>query len=347
LILLGLETSCDETSAAIVTDGRFVHSNVISSQVAVHAPFGGVVPEIASREHVRAITHITNRALQEAGLERHELEGIAATRGPGLAGALLVGLNFGRGLALGLNIPFIPVNHLEAHIYSLWLKVEEGREPTFPLVVLLVSGGHTQLILMETHGRYSVLGTTLDDAAGEAFDKVSRLLGLGYPGGPAIQRASEDATTPRPLPRARLPGTYDFSFSGLKTAALHAVRDLADAPASKQASSKRFAQVEEGHRLSDADKASLAAGLQESIVDVLVEKTIAAATACGAAGLGLAGGVAANRLLRHRLRQASEIPVHIADPEFATDNGAMIAAAGFYARARNDPPDVSPSLKLA
>ena len=347
MLVLGIETSCDETSAAVVEDGRLVRSNVVSSQIALHAPFGGVVPEIASRQHVRAITLVVDEALRSAGVDKREIEMIAATRGPGLAGALLVGLNFARGLSLGLDVPLVGVNHLEGHLHSVWLTRESPPPPppALPMLALIVSGGHTQLVLMRDHGQYELVGATLDDAAGEAFDKVARLLGLSYPGGPAVQRAASDAQSPARLPRARLPGTYDFSFSGLKTAVLHLAFETASGRDADEVRGRALPKVDVAAGLSPAQVADIAAGFQESVVDVLAEKTRAAAADLHVASVAVVGGVAANRALRERIGARVELPVFLSAPEFSTDNAAMIASAGYFCPDRA-PGDVDPGLEL-
>lgn len=347
--ILGIESSCDETSAAVVEDGRLVRSNAVSSQVALHAPFGGVVPEIASRQHMRAITVVARRAMEDAGVEYRDLDAVAATNGPGLAGALLVGFNFAQGIALGLDIPFVPVNHLEGHIHSVWLA--QGTplppEPAFPLLTLIVSGGHTELVLMTDHGRYERVGRTLDDAAGEAFDKIGRLLGLPFPGGPAIQKAAEGATAPIHLPRAWLPGTCDFSFSGLKTAVLHLVYEVAYGKSPHELRGTPLPRVDVASGLTEEQIANIAAGFQESVVDVLVSKTLAAARHHDAASVSVVGGVAANRLLRERMQAAGDRPLYLASPQFSTDNAAMIAGAGYFTRPRDGEVDVQPGLTLS
>jgi N6-L-threonylcarbamoyladenine synthase len=285
----------------VVEGGRFIRSNVIASQIEIHRQYGGVFPEMASREHIRAILPV----IQE------DLDGIAVTHGPGLAGSLLVGVNTAKGLALGRGLPLVGVNHLEGHIYANWLATDgEPPDIRFPFVCLIVSGGHTELVLVSDHRDYRRLGGTLDDAAGEAFDKVGRLLGLEYPGGPAIERAAREGDpTAFELPRAWLQGSWDFSFSGLKTAVLRVVRAL----------------EREGTSLPVAD---LAASFQWAVVDVLAEKTIAAARESHAEQILLAGGVSANRLLRERVRERAELPVLYPPPILCTDNAAMIAAAG-------------------
>lgn len=308
--ILGIETSCDETAAGVVEDGRVLLSNVVSSQEALHAQYGGVVPEVASRQHLLALPATVEAALQRAGVGWGGIDAIAVTHGPGLAGALLTGVSYAKGLAYALGLPLVPVNHLEGHLYANWI---DAPEPEFPAVSLIVSGGHTALFLATGHGAYRQLGATLDDAAGEAFDKVARLLGLGFPGGPAIQRVAAGAR-PRPgleLPRAWLPGTADFSFSGLKTATLHLLRRLES----------------EGEA---APVAEIAAAFQEAVVDVLAAKTVEAAQAWHARSVLLGGGVAANLLLRQALAERSPVPVRVAPVPLCTDNGAMVAAAGYF-----------------
>jgi len=311
MVILGIETSCDETAVAVVEEGRFIRSNVIASQIDIHRQYGGVFPEMASREHVRAILPVIREAIAEAEVSWEDLDGIAVTYGPGLAGSLLVGVNTAKGLALGRGLPLVGVNHLEGHIYANWLATD-GELPDihFPFVCLIVSGGHTELVLVADHRDYRRLGGTLDDAAGEAFDKVGRLLGLEYPGGPAIEGvAREGDSIAFDLPRAWLQGSCDFSFSGLKTAVLRLVRAL----------------EREGKPLPVAD---LAASFQLAVVDVLVEKTVAAAREFDAQQILLAGGVSANQLLRQRMRKRAEVPVLYPPPILCTDNAAMIATAG-------------------
>jgi len=311
--ILALESSCDETAAAVVEDGKRILSHVVASQAELHAPFGGVFPEVASRQHIRAFYPVVEQALREAKLRLAEVDALAVTRGPGLPGSLLVGVNFAKGLALATELPLVGVHHLEAHIYAAWLHFPSDQprpEPEFPLVALIVSGGHTELVFMEDHLRYQRLGGTRDDAAGEAFDKVARLLGLSYPGGPAIQKAAAQGGNPRAFhfPRAWLRGTWDFSFSGLKTAVSREVRRLKNT----------------GRPLPVAD---LAASFQEAVVDVLVEKTLAAVREFNARSLLVTGGVSANVLLRIRMMKESPVPVHIPPLDLCTDNAAMVAAA--------------------
>jgi N6-L-threonylcarbamoyladenine synthase len=336
LRILGIETSCDETAAAIVQDGREILASTVASQMDIHARFGGVFPEVASRQHVLSILPVVKETLEKAHLALDEVDAIAVTRGPGLAGSLLVGVNAAKGLAMGANRPLVGVNHLEGHLYAAWLYSSEETpppEPEFPLVALLVSGGHTELILMTGHLEYRRLGATLDDAAGEAFDKVARLIGLSYPGGPAIQKAAAkgDAAAFR-FPRARLEGTWNFSFSGIKTAVLREVRKL-----------------ESGSEALPV--ANLAASFQAAVVEVLYEKTMLAAREFAAKEILVAGGVSANTALREAFRSQEEFPVHIPPLAFCTDNAAMIAAAGtrrFLAGQRDTlEMDVLPSWKLS
>jgi N6-L-threonylcarbamoyladenine synthase len=312
--VLGIETSCDETSAAVVRDGREVLSNIVASQMDIHEAYGGVVPEVASRQHVLAILPTIQRALTTAGVGWEDISCIAPTRGPGLIGALLVGLNAAKGIAFARHLPLVGVNHLEGHIYANWLI---GARIEFPTVCLIVSGAHTDLVLMTDHNTYHLLGRTLDDAAGEAFDKVARILGLGYPGGPAIQKlAAQGDPSKLKLPRAWLEGTYDFSFSGLKTAVLRVVEGL--------------------NETSELTRADVAASFQESVVDVLVTKTKRAAEEFGVRQVLLAGGVAANALLRSEMDRRIGRPVIYPPLPLCTDNAAMIAAAGYYRFMRGD-----------
>jgi N6-L-threonylcarbamoyladenine synthase len=326
--ILGIETSCDETAAAVVTDAHHVLSSVVSSQVDIHARYGGVVPEIASRAHVDLLTPVVAQALVEAGVEDHQIDAVAATVGPGLIGSLLVGVSAAKALALVWDVPFIGVNHLEAHLYAAFL---DDPAIELPVVFLLVSGGHTMLVHMEGHGQYRLLGQTIDDAAGEAFDKVARYLGLGYPGGPAIDRiAVEGDPQAIRFPRAIMDDGYDFSFSGLKTAVINHVR-----------------------KHPEVSTPDVAASFQEAVVDVLVTKARRAAADVGARGLCLGGGVAANSLLRERFLDACvEEGIHAYVPSRAmcTDNAAMVAAAGHWRLLQDGPTPLDaggdPNLKL-
>jgi len=309
--ILGIESSCDETAAAVVEDGTKILSNVISSQVEIHSRYGGIVPEVASRQHLLACIPAVEQALAEACISSGDLSAVAVTNGPGLAGSLLVGVNLAKAIALTWDLPLIGVNHLRAHIYANWLG---GIIPVLPLVSLIVSGGHTDLVFMKGHGEFTVLGRTRDDAAGEAFDKVARILELGYPGGPAIERASREGTARYRLPRAWLRGSDDFSFSGLKTAAFRLAEELG---------------IPDTHD-SGSIAADIAASFQLSVVDVLVTKAIAAAKRYEVKQLLLSGGVAANKLLRKTMVQRSPVPVLIPDLPLCTDNAAMIAACGYF-----------------
>jgi N6-L-threonylcarbamoyladenine synthase len=327
--VLGIETSCDETAAAVVDSDLTVRSSVISSQIDLHARYGGVVPEIASRAHIERLNPAIAEALVEAGLDGTELAAVAATAGPGLVGSLLVGVSAAKALALVWDIPYVAVNHLEAHLFAPML---EEPDVEYPMVVLLVSGGHTMLLLMDGPGSYRVLGRTVDDAAGEAFDKVARYLGLGYPGGPVIDRlAMEGQLDAIAFPRSMLNDGLDFSFSGLKTSVVNHVR-----------------------RNPDVGSADVAASFQEAVVDVLVHKARRAARAHGAVALSLAGGVAANSRLRERWLDVCEedgLRAYLPSRLYCTDNAAMVAAAGLW-RLEHDGPTgldsgVDPNLQIA
>jgi N6-L-threonylcarbamoyladenine synthase len=346
-LILAVESSCDETGIAVVEDGRRILANVVASQVAMHAASGGIVPEVAARAHLRWIVPVLDEAWSAAGVGWDDIEAVAVTEGPGLAGSLLVGINFAKTLAYVHGKPLVPVNHLEGHLYAAWLADEtrEVAEPLFPLVALIVSGGHTFLVEMRDHLQYKLLGETVDDAAGEAFDKVGRLLGLPYPGGPEIMKAA--ATAERRdvvFPRAWLGDTFDFSFSGLKTAARRTIATETDGVGTSIGDAP----------LAERRVAELAYGFQESVVDVLVTKTLRAARVIGARSIVLGGGVAANRVLRDRLADGARdvgIPLVVPRPSLCTDNGAMIGAAGSRrcaagTRAGLDL-DARPSLPLA
>ena len=332
MIVLGIETSCDETGVAVVGAGG-VLSNVVSSQIDLHARFGGVVPEIASRAHVTMITPAIAQALDDAEVRPGDLDGVAVTVGPGLVGALLVGVAAAKAYAATMGIPLIGVNHLEGHIESAFLEAPD-LEP--PIVALIVSGGHTMIAVMREHGSFEIVGETIDDAAGEAFDKIARFMGLGFPGGPAIDRLARagDAAAVR-FPRSMMDQGFDFSFSGLKTAVIRWMRE-------------RDARGE------SIDAADVAASFQEAVVDVMVAKTVRAARDLGITNVVLAGGVGANSRLRERLRASGEgagLRVVIPSVSLCTDNGAMIAAAGIrrLERGERTPPDIGadPSLALA
>ncbi|CAB4574486.1 unannotated protein [freshwater metagenome] len=328
-VVLAIETSCDETAAAVVMGGNDVLSSVVSSQIDIHARFGGVVPEVASRAHLEAIVPVVRQAISDAGILPGRIDAVAATAGPGLIGALLVGVSAAKSLSLVWDVPFIGVNHLEAHLYAGLLD-----DPTlqFPLVVLLVSGGHTMIVEMRGHGDYTVLGRTIDDAAGEAYDKVARFLDVGYPGGPAIDAlASQGDATSIEFPRAMMHDGLNVSFSGLKTSVINYVR-----------------------KNPDAANADIAASFQEAVVDVLCAKTIKAAQQVGARGIVLGGGVSANSLLRSTMTTRGEqagFSVALPSRAMCTDNAAMIASAAWYRLLSDGPMDLScgayPNLKLA
>ena len=344
--ILAIESSCDETAAAVIADGRAILSSVVASQIDLHRRYGGVFPEVASRQHVLSINPVIEQALAEAGLGWVDLDAVAVTEGPGLAGSLLVGVNAAKGIAFMRGLPLVAVNHLEGHVYSNWLDPRTMNDEvrsmnpqsglrdssfivhhsSFPILVLIVSGGHTELVLMEDHGRYRRLGGTLDDAAGEAFDKAARLLGLPYPGGPMVQRAAQGGDPARfPLPRALMTQPdagrrYNFSFSGLKTAVLRLVRE-------QQAVLERE-RGSEGER--EQVVRDIAASFQAAVADVLVSKTLLAAADCGARHVCVCGGVAANGELRRQLAERMTLPYSIPPIWLCTDNAAMIGAAAHY-----------------
>jgi N6-L-threonylcarbamoyladenine synthase len=326
-LLLAIESSCDETGVALLDGPRRIVAQAVASQVALHAGAGGIVPELAARAHLRWIDPALDEVLEAADASLADVGAVAATAGPGLVGSLLVGLSYAKALAWSLGVPLVGVNHLEGHLYAAWLLdpgEAERPEPPFPLVALVVSGGHTFLVEMRDHLAYRLLGETVDDAAGEAFDKAGRLLGLGYPGGPAIAQAADEARgTAERLPRAWLADTFDFSFSGPKTA----LRRMVEA----ELSAAGLPSAEDGGRLPSARVATLAAAFQESVVDVLSVKTLRAATAIGARAIVLGGGVASNAALRARLAAGAAdlgLALVVPRPGLCTDNGAMIGAAG-------------------
>ena len=351
LKILGIETSCDETAVGIVEDGRHLLANVVSSQVELHSPYGGVVPEVASRQHIRDMAPAVERALADGGVSLADVDVIAATYGPGLAGSLLTGLNTAKALAFSLGKPLVGVNHLEGHIYASWLSQGDKNRPEdspgFPLACLVASGGHTDLILMEGHGTYRLVGRTRDDAAGEAFDKAARILGLGFPGGPEIQKASQDAAgdTLPPLPRAWMRDTLDFSFSGVKTALLHLAQAQGVYPSNEDSTAAGIDEAEMTRLVGE-----MAANFQESVVEVMVAKTLEMAECYHARGIVLGGGVTANARLRAEITRASSLPVIIPPPVLCTDNGAMIAACAYFQYHRGDQfgldLDIDPALPL-
>ncbi len=349
--ILAIETSCDETAAAIIEDGYRIRSNIVASQIDIHRRYGGVFPEVASRQHILAIGTVIQDALIEARTGWNQLAAVAVTYGPGLAGSLLVGVNAAKGIALAQDLPLIAVNHLEGHLYSNWLDTTDSDQAPpiiFPALALIVSGGHTELVLIHDHSRYEILGRTLDDAAGEAFDKVARLLDVGYPGGPAIEQAAKTGNPAAfKFPRALTGDTFDFSFSGLKTAVLRVVQ--------------RYNNVDKLHKPDKASDpaqrplrtmpvADIAASFQMAVVDVLVEKTLAAAEAHEVAEILLAGGVSANTLLRNRLMSEATRPVRVPPLYLCTDNAAMIGAAAYWhlqaGQVAGWDQDVLPNLRL-
>lgn len=392
MLILGLESSCDETGASIVKDGRSLLSNVVASQIEIHNRYGGVVPEVASRQQLIAVVPVIETALEQANCGWEDIDAVAATYGPGLAGSLLVGLTVGKTLSLVYNLPFLGVNHLEAHIYANWLREQtdggllasdepsawehQPGDPAFPLLCLVISGAHSELVLVRGHGQYELLGRTKDDAAGEAFDKVARILGLDYPGGPSIQKAAEEAekelkrvgkpvtlaSNTYRLPRAWLRNTYDFSFSGLKTAVLHLAEGAVSGQSSFESTSSstesqkqvsKYTRMGRAVQKSGVNVPMLAASFQEAVVDVLAVKTRQAAQEYQVKQVLLAGGVAANTALRARLEQELRplnIRLNYPPIAFCTDNAAMIASAAFFHFLRGEQHgldlDVQPGLSL-
>ncbi len=352
--ILALETSCDETAAAVIDDGRYIRSNIVASQIDMHQQYGGVFPEMASRAHVEAVVPTVRQALSVAGASWESINAVAVTRGPGLPGSLVVGVNMAKGICLARGLPLIGVNHLEGHIYSHWLTdgpwVQFGGQPPFPLIALIVSGGHTELVLMRDHGRYELVGHTVDDAAGEAFDKVARALGLGYPGGVAIEKLAHAGDPHRfKFSRPKVSGimrgdrkatnyggVYDFSFSGTKTAVLQVIQE--------------YGGSVEGRLSVHVPVADIAASFQESVVDWLATTTARAVAAFGARAVLVGGGVSANTALRERMTARLAVPVSFPPLVLCTDNAAMIGAAAHFAFVRglrdSLEMDVMPDLKL-
>lgn len=352
--ILGIESSCDETAAAIVENGDTLLSNVVRTQIDIHKMYGGVVPEVAARSHIEVVNAVIDQALTDAHLTWEDIDGIAVTYAPGLSGSLLIGTLSARTIALQKNIPLYPIHHVEAHVYANFITKQADHlslslpkeQPKFPMLALIVSGGHSQLVLFKDHGDYILLGQTQDDAVGEAFDKVAKILGLPYPGGPSI---AEAATQGNPkayqLPKAKLHGAYDFSFSGLKTAVLRAVQREVGVDTS-------FPSFELSARLNDGQRANFAASFQHTAIETLVDKAEKAFHDHSPASVVIAGGVAANQELRKQLQERLPLPIEYAPMQLCTDNGAMIATLGcFYAeRMQAVSPlslEVQPSLSMA
>lgn len=353
MIILGIESSCDETAAAIVQDGQRLLSNVVNSQVDIHAEYGGVVPEVAARSHIEVINPVIRQAMREANLTWDDIDAIAVANAPGLVGSLLVGVLAARTLAELHDKPLYPVHHVEGHIYANFITDASdtnsmrlpSKQPTFPMLALAVSGLHSQLVMFEDHGRYHLLGETLDDAVGEAFDKVARMLGLPYPGGPAIAEAALVGDPLKyALPKAKLSSPYDFSFSGLKTAVLRAIQREVGVD-------HTFASRELPGLLNDVQRADFAASFQHVAVTTLVDATVKAVREYAPASIVIAGGAAANQELRRQLSERLPMPIEYAPMSLCTDNAAMIAALGYYRSLTIEPTpidqvSVHPSLSM-
>lgn len=340
--ILGIESSCDETAVAVVDDGRTLLANVVQSQIDIHAVYGGVVPEVAARSHLEVVLPVIQKALTDSGSTWNDIDAIAVTYAPGLVGSLLIGSLTARTLAVLKNKPLIPVHHVEGHVYANFLLPST---PAFPCLALIVSGGHSQLVLFKNHGDYELLGQTQDDAVGEAFDKVAKIIGLPYPGGPSIANAATHGNAQAySFPKAKMPKPYDFSFSGLKTAVLRAVQQ-------KVGVDHTFPSHKLSERLNGPDKNDFAASFQRVAVETLVEKTMKAFCDFRPASVVIAGGVAANQELRHQLKAALPIPIEYAPMNLCTDNAAMVASLGYYmytAQKTEDPYNVEvvPSLSM-
>lgn len=351
--ILGIESSCDETAASIVEDGSHLLSNVVRSQIDIHKKYGGVVPEVAARSHIEVIDAVIDQALTDAALTWDDIDGIAVTYAPGLLGSLLVGTLAARTIALQKNIPLYPIHHVEAHVYANFITSQKAplelalpeAQPAFPMLALIVSGGHSQLVLFRDHGDYELLGQTQDDAVGEAFDKVAKILGLPYPGGPSVAEAAlRGDPTSYQLPKAKLKGAYDFSFSGLKTAVLRAVQREVGVDTT-------FPSYELAARLDDAQRANFAASFQHTAVKTLVDTTVQAYKDYSPASVVIAGGVAANQELRKQLHERLPIPIEYAPMQLCTDNAAMVATLGYYYAQHREPAspldlEVQPSLSM-
>lgn len=350
--ILGIETSCDETAASIVEDGRILHSNVVNSQIDIHKVYGGVVPEVAARSHIEVINPVINKALDDANCTWDDIDAIAVTYAPGLVGSLLIGTLAARTLAILKNKPLYPVHHVEAHVYANFITEQKqsdlqlpSKQPEFPMLALIVSGGHSQLVLFKDHGDYELLGQTQDDAVGEAFDKVAKIIGLPYPGGPSIDKAAADGDeSAYKLPKAKLSGKYDYSFSGLKTAVLRAVQREIGVD-------HTFPSMELPGRLTDKQRADFAASFQKTAVETLVDKAILAFEDFNPKSVVIAGGVAASRELRKVLADRLPIDIEYAPMSLCTDNAAMIATAGYYRAQKAKPSspyelEVQPSMMM-
>lgn len=354
MIILGIESSCDETAVAIVEDGKRLLSNVVKSQIDIHAIYGGVVPEVAARSHIEVINPTINQALEDASLDWDDIDAIAVTYAPGLLGSLLIGTLAARTIALLKNKPLYPIHHVEAHVYANFLTEKAdnidlnlpSKQPEFPMLALIVSGGHSQLVLFKNHGDYQLLGQTQDDAVGEAFDKVAKIIGLPYPGGPSIANlATQGNSEAYKLPKAKLDGAYDFSFSGLKTAVLRAVQREVGVDLN-------FPSHGLAGLLNDQQRADFAASFQKTAIETLVDKTVAAFNDFSPASVVIAGGVAANQELRNQLSNRLPLPIEYAPMQLCTDNGAMIATLAYYYAQKNPASDpllteVTPSLSMA
>lgn len=351
--ILGIESSCDETAAAVVEDGRRLLSNVVHTQIDIHAQYGGVVPEVAARSHIEMINPVINKALSDAGCSWDDIDAIAVTYAPGLIGSLLVGTLAARTLAITHNKPLYAIHHVEAHVYANFVVEQQdplafplpSRQPEFPMLALIVSGGHSQLVLFRDHGDYELLGQTQDDAVGEAFDKVAKIIGLPYPGGPSIAKAAQSGDPHKyKLPKAKLDSPYNMSFSGLKTALLRAVQ-------AETGHDYTFPSHELPALLDDAQRADFAASFQQTAIETLVDKAERAFRDYSPASVVIAGGVAANQELRRQLSERLPITIEYAPMQLCTDNAAMIATLGYYVAQKKDPVDpydveVVPSLSM-
>jgi len=351
--ILGIESSCDETAASVVQDGHLLLSNVVRTQIDIHKVYGGVVPEVAARSHIEVINPVIDQALSDAHLTWEDIDGIAVTYAPGLSGSLLVGTLAARTIAHQKNIPLYPIHHVEAHVYANFVTDQANgislalpsQQPRFPMLALIVSGGHSQLVLFKDHGDYELLGQTQDDAVGEAFDKVAKIIGLPYPGGPSVAEAALQGDPKKYLlPKAKLKGAYDFSFSGLKTAVLRAVQREVGVDTT-------FPSFELAARLDEVQRADFAASFQHTAIETLVDKAEKAFNDYSPASVVIAGGVAANQLLRQQLQARLPLPIEYAPMQLCTDNAAMIATLGCFYAERHAPIspleiEIQPSLSM-